>query len=292
MRVPEFKYYLPATLTEACELGRELGDGACYIAGGTDLLVDLKDGRRTTSHVIALRSIPGLGEITSDDDYLRIGAMTTLTEVAESEEVLKVFPVLREAVLHIGSVQIRNQGTIGGNFCGAVPCADAPPVCIAGEARLKIEGVNGERIVAAQEFFVAPREPALEPGELLTEVLIPHQPGDSGASYQRFSLRKGTALAVASVAARIVLDGGKIAGARVVLGSVAPVPLPAVECAGIVEGEEPSDELFKDAARATASEARPITDIRGSEQFRRDLVEVLTFRALREAAVRAKGAVA
>lgn len=289
MKVPEFTYHLPATLSEACELGRELGAEACYIAGGTDLLVDLKDGRRTTGHVVALRSIPELKQISSEDNLLRIGAMTTLSEIAESEDTGRVFPVLREAVLHIGSIQIRNQGTIGGNFCGAVPCADAPPVCIAGEAQLRIVGVEGERTLPAEEFFIAPREPALEPGELLVEVLIPRQPGNSGASYQRFSLRKGTALAVASVAVRIVMDGGKIADARVVLGSVAPVPLPASECAGLLEGEPPSEELFRRAAKAAAAEAEPITDIRGSEQFRRDLVEVLTFRALHEAGERAGG---
>ncbi len=287
MKVPEFTYHLPATLSEACELGRELGDEACYIAGGTDVLVDLKDGRRTTGHVIALRAIAELKQINSEDTLLRIGAMTTLSEIAESEEVRLIFPVLREAVLHIGSVQIRNQGTIGGNFCGAVPCADAPPVCIAGEAQLRIVGVEGERTLPAEEFFVAPRESALEPGELLVEVLIPRQPGNSGASYQRFSLRKGTALAVASVAARIVMDGGKIAAARIVLGSVAPVPLPSAGCAGLLEGDPPSDELFRSVAKAAAADAKPITDIRGSEQFRRDLVEVLTFRALQEAGTRA-----
>lgn len=287
MQIPDFSYHRPASIAEACELGRSLGREARYLAGGTELLVDLREKRRSIRHVIALRDIPDLGAIHLQDGLLRIGALATLEEVAESEEVRKAYPALREAALTIGSVQIRNRGTIGGNFCGAVPCADTPPICIAGGARLRIVGVEGERSIPAEEFFIAPRESALEPGELLAEVLIPAQPPASGASYQRFSLRHGSSLAVASAAARIVFAQRKIAEARVVLGAVAPVPLPAEACSALLAGAPPSEELFRRAAETAAAEARPITDIRGGEAFRRDLVEVLTLRALLEAAARA-----
>jgi carbon-monoxide dehydrogenase medium subunit len=289
MRSTAFEYHRPATLAEACQLGRTHHSVACFLAGGTELVVDLKQERVSVGHVISLRDIEGLDRIRVEDDFLRIGAMVKLADVAQSEEVAEHFPALREAVSAIGSIQIRNMGTIGGNFCGGVPCADSPPVCIAGEARLRIVGTDGEREVAAAEFFRSPREAVLDPGELLTEILIPVQPDDSGTSYQRFSLRRGSALAVASVAARIVLDEGVISDARVVLGAVAPVPLLAVECAGILIGERPVGDLFQQAAKVAAGEAKPITDIRGSRSFRKDLVQILALRALNEATARAGG---
>ncbi|MFC1500312.1 FAD binding domain-containing protein [Candidatus Zixiibacteriota bacterium] len=291
MIIPEFTYHRPTTLAEACELGRSLGDQACYLAGGTDLFVDLKQKRRTTGHVISLANLPGLDTITIDNGSLRIGAMTRLTGVARSEEVKLAYPALSEAVSAIGSEQIRNQGTIGGNFCGAVPCADSPPICIAGDAMLKISDGTGERIMAAGEFISSPRVHTLKPGEVLLEVTIPAQPDHSGASYQRFSLRHGSALAVASVAARLTVEDGKIGDARVVLGAVAPVPLTAAGCAGELIGQVPSDDIFRKAAAVAASEASPLTDIRGSEEFRRNIVEVLTIRALHEALERAGGVV-
>ncbi len=289
METPEFTYHRPTTLAEACELGRTLGEQVCYLAGGTDLFVDLKQKRRSARHVISLATVPGMDGIVIDGESLRIGAMTSLTDVARSQEVQKAFPALSEAVSTIGSEQIRNQGTIGGNFCGAVPCADSPPVCIAGEAVLRISNGTDERTLPAEVFFSSPRVNALAPGEVLLEITIPAQPAHSGVSYQRFSLRHGSALAVASVAARLVLDGEKIGDARVVLGAVAPVPLLATGCAGELTGKVPSEDLFRAAAAAAAKEARPITDIRGSEEYRRDIVEVLTFRALQEAVVRAGG---
>lgn len=290
MEIPEFTYHRPETLTEACKLGRIHGDTVRYLAGGTELLVDLKEGFDSAGHLISLGGIPNIEHIVIDDQFLRIGAMSTLEDIATSEEVIQVFPALREAVLAIGSVQIRTRGTIGGNFCGAVPCADTPPVCICGESELKIVSEDSERTIPAEEFFLSPRRSVLEPGELLVEISIPLQPANSGVSYKRFSLRHGSSLAVASSAARIVLDGTQISDARVVLGAVAPVPLLAVDCMGFLGGESPSEDIFRQASKTAASEAKPITDIRGSEDFRRDLVEVLTFRALLDAATRAKGA--
>lgn len=290
MGIRGFTYHRPATLTQACELGRALAGEVRYLAGGTDLLVDLRQKRDTAEHLISLRDVPDLTYIHTDGDVLRIGALATLADVGASPAVHEMFPALGEAVLTVGSVQVRELGTIGGNFCRAVPCADSPPVCIAGQAQVTIAGTADERTVDAEAFFVGARETVLAPGEILTEIRIPRQPPMSGASYQRFSLRRGAALAVAAVAVRVVLDGERIAEARPVLGAVAPVPLFAEECAGMLGGQVPSEELFARAAQAAAGEAQPITDLRGSEEFRRDLVEVLTVRALREAVVRAGGA--
>ncbi len=276
-------------MEEACELGLNLGEKARFLAGGTELLVDLKEERDSADHLIALQKIPGLDTISLDEGFLVIGALTTLADIYRSETVRHFLPALCDAISNLGSEQIRNQGTIGGNFCGAVPCADTPPVCIAAGARVRISGTVSQRLLPAADFILAPRKSALEPGELLTAIEIPEQPESSGTSYQRFSLRHGSALAVASVAARLVLKEKKIEEAAVVLGAVAPIPLAAARCIDLLVGESSSDEIFRSAGRIAAEEARPITDIRGSEEYRRNLVEVLTVRALKEAADTAGG---
>jgi carbon-monoxide dehydrogenase medium subunit len=218
MVLPDFAYHRPDNLADACTLGRTHGPDARFLGGGTDVLVDLGQGGCGTKHLISLGSIPDLNRIHAKPGLLHIGAMVTIEEVARSAEVMQVIPALCKAASRIGSVQVRNRATIGGNFCGAVPCADTPPIGIAGDASLQIVGPDGERIVAARDFFVGPRESVLEPGELLVEIRFAHQPPSSGMSYQRFSLRHGSALAVASVAARVVLEGHTITDASVVLG--------------------------------------------------------------------------
>jgi carbon-monoxide dehydrogenase medium subunit len=288
MEICDFAFHQPTTLSEACELGRQYGPDARFLAGGTELLPDLKQQRDTAQHVIELRLIPGLKEIRHDGQLLRIGVAATLSEIAESPTVQRAFPALSEAILTMAAVQIRNRGTLGGNFCGAVPSADTPPICIAGDAEVRLAGVDGERTLPSEEFFLGPRETVLQPGELLVEVTIPTPPKNSGASYQRFALRRATALAVAGVAARVDLSNGKISKARVVLGAVAPVPLLAVACGETLAGERPTEKLFARAADVAAGEARPITDLRGSAEFRRELVKILTLRALRMAVARAE----
>lgn len=289
MRLCDFTYHRPGTLTEAFALARSLGEQALFLAGGTELLPDFKRGRDSARHLISLRDIPSLGEIRDDGEFLHLGAMASLEEVATSPLILRAFPALAEAAAVVGGIQIRHQGTIGGNFARAVPCADTPPPCLVGRARVRLVGSDGERTLPAEEYFTGPRQTVMRPGEILQEILLPVQPEHSGASYQRFALRRGAALPVASVAARLVLEGETIREARVALGAVAPVPLLTAGCARILDGESISADLFARAAKVAAAEARPISDIRGSAAFRRDLVEVLTVRVLREAAARARG---
>jgi carbon-monoxide dehydrogenase medium subunit len=289
MEICDYTYHRPKSLAAACELGRTFGSEGRYLAGGTELIVDLKNKRDRADHVISLQDVTELKEIFQAGDVLHIGALATLSEVAEATAVRAAFPVLREAVLSMGGVQIRNQGTIGGNFCRAVPCADTPPICIAAGARLKVIGAESERTIPAEDFFLGPRQTVLQPDEILVEIQIPAQPQTSGASYQRFSLRRGLALAVASVAAVVVLEDKKIRAARVVLGSVAPLPLLVGECSQFLVGQVPTDDLFRRTSACAAAAAQPITDLRGSEAYRRELVEVLTLRALTKAATRARG---
>ena len=287
MEICDFTYHRPTSLDEACALGRELGASARYLAGGTDVLVDLKTQRYGVEHLVALDRVEDLSAIRADDDGLHIGGMATLSAVANSEAVHNAFVALPEAISRMAAVQIRNRGTIGGNFCAAVPCADTPPICVAGGAKLRIVGSEGERWVGAADFFTGPRQTVLERCEVLAEILIPPQPSTSGARYERFGRRCSSVTAVASVAARLVLEEGRIADARVVLGAVAPTPLLVRAASKPLHGSEPSETLFAEAARIAADAARPITDVRGTEDFRRSLVETLTLRALREAQARA-----
>jgi len=287
MSAAGFVYHRPATLADACALGLELGADAAFLAGGTELLPDFHRGRESATHLIALDRITGLSSIQSGADGLRIGALVTVGAVAQSAEVGAWLPALAEAARALGTPQIRSLATIGGNFCRAVPCADLPPVGIVAGARLRLARVTGTREVSAEQFFVGPRKTVLEPGEILQDILIPPQPVRAGLSYQRFALRRGPALAVASVAARVVLEGETIVEARIALGAVAPVPSLAPRAAALLQGHPLSADRLAQAAAAAAAEARPITDIRGTEAFRRELVEVLTRRALEQAAGRA-----
>jgi carbon-monoxide dehydrogenase medium subunit len=289
MKTRGFTYHRPRSVAEACALAASLGERTHFLAGGTELLTDLKRGRIEADHVVSLTAVGDLSGIRSDGDGLRIGAMTRLEDVARSREVRDTHPVLAEAVGAIGCLQIREQGTIGGNFCGAVPCADSPPACIVCGATLRIVGPGGERSLPAEEFFLGPRETVLEAGEILTEIRLPMPAEGSGAAYERFALRKGMAVAVASVAAGLRLDGETVAQARVALGAVAPIPLLSLGSAGALTGRPATAEAFEEAGRAAAKEARPICDVRGSDEYRRDVVAVLTRRALERAVARARG---
>lgn len=290
MAIPDFSYHRPVSLAEACALGVQLGADAAFLAGGTELLPDYHRERETARHLIALDGLRELRGIEVERGWLRIGGLATIAEVAASPVVRRWLPALADAARAIGSPQIRSQATIGGNFCRAVPCADTPPAAIVGGARIRLAGPGGERELDAERFFTGPRQTALVPGEVLTAILVPEQPARSGASYRRFARRRGSALAVASVAARITLEGETIREARLALGAVAPVPMLAGRAAAMLQGEAPSPELFAVAAELCAEAALPISDLRGSADFRRELVTVLARRALAESAERAGGA--
>lgn len=289
MHIGDFVFHRPTSLAEASRLSRELGEGTWFLAGGTDVVPDLKRRLHAARHLISLAGIDELEGITQTSDGLEIGALTTHASIASSELVRSVFPALCDATGSIGGPQVRRQGTIGGNWCGGVPCADTPPVCIVAEARAVITDGQTEREIGAADFITAPRETALARGEVMRCIRIPSPRKHSGASYQRFTLRKGLALAVASVAVAIDLEASRIKTARVALGAVGPRPIVAKTSIAALEGQPPTAEVFSAAAQAAAADARPITDIRGTVQYRREIVEVLIRRALTQALQRARG---
>ncbi len=288
MAPSDFVLHRPQTLDEACALGLKHQLNAAFLAGGTELLVDLRSGRKKVGHVISLNDLSELKSIRVQDDWLCIGSLCLLSEIAESPVVKDFFPPLSEAIETMAAVQIRNLGTMGGNFCCAVPCSDTPPISIAAGAELVVAGCKGERTIPAEKFHLEPRVTVMDKDEVLREIRIPAQPPSSGASYQRFGLRRGMALSVAAVAARIDLKDGLISSARVVMSSVAPIPLVATRTAAELIGKPPGPELFDTAAGLAAEESQPISDLRGSEGYRRQLVQVLTGRALTVAAERAQ----
>ena len=289
MALNPFILHKPATAAEACQLAAKHGRKAAFLAGGTELLVDLRSGRKSVAHVIDLGKLTELREIRRDGDDLVIGALAVLADIAASDLVRDFIPALAETINQMAGRQIRNLGTMGGNFCCGVPCSDTPPIACAAGAEIVILGTEGERTVPAREFVLAPRVTVLRPGEILRSIRIPAQPPTSGLSTQRFTLRRGSALAVASVSAWLDLDGETIGDARIVMGAVGPMPVFAERSAQLLIGQPPGPDLFAEAGRTAATEAQPISDLRGSEQYRRDIVEVLTTRALSEASRRAKG---
>jgi carbon-monoxide dehydrogenase medium subunit len=284
--IPDIAFHRPETIAEACALSRTLGPAAAFLAGGTELLPDYQRGRESARQLISLGRIAELRGITPGRNGLRIGALVTLAEIAASAEVQSFMPALATAARAVGSAQVRTVATIGGNVCRAVSCADMPPVLIVAEGALRLIGTGGERTLPLEQFLLGARRTALLPGEMLVEVVLPNQPQHSAAEYERFARRRGSSLAVAAVAARITLEGGRIRGARVALGAVAPAPLLVGAAAELLEGARPSDALFEQAARLCAAAALPISDLRGSAAFRHELVAVLARRALAAAAAR------
>jgi carbon-monoxide dehydrogenase medium subunit len=286
----EVKIEEPTDLSALLDLLNAYPGRATIIAGGTDVVVDMKTFGEMPELLVSLARVPGLQEIQEKDGELLLGALLTPNEIAGSDIVDKRLPALAEAARSMGAFQIRNLATLGGNICRASPSADLPPTLIAAGAEAVILGQKGERRMPVRQIFKGVRETALAPSEVLTQIVIPQQPPRSGISYKPFKLRAANALAVASAAARITLDDeGRIADAVVVLGAVAPIPMVAEKSSAMLSGKEPSPSLFEKAAEEAGKEARPISDVRGSETHRRSLVTVLTRRALEEALSRARG---
>lgn len=291
MHVPDLELHEVNTLADtAAGLARYAPD-ARLLAGGTDLLVDLKAGRVSVGHVISIRSVEGLRGVSEDRDGLRIGALTTVTQLDRAPAVRERYAPLLDATRKMAAPQVRNAATVGGNIASAVPCADLPPILTALNASVMLWSPDGEREVPLEAFFTGPRQTVREDTEVLTAIRVPAPPAGFGAAYARFGLRDGNTIAVAAVAASLLLGkDGNVREARVVLGAVAPIPrlVPAADAALI--GQPPTEAAFQAAAKAAMAAAEPISDVRGSAEYRRELVGVLTCQALAMACARAQEA--
>lgn len=280
----EFDFLSPRTLDEAVQMLAQ-GDGQIQLlAGGTDLLLHMREGTVAPGIVMSLKQLSELRKIEATDEAgLRIGAMATLRQVARSPELQRQAPCLVETALLMASEQIRSLATVGGNLCNAAPSADMAPPLIALDAAVRIIGPAGERRLPLEEFFLGPGQTALQPNELLAEIEVPSTL--RATRYLRLTPRANMDIAVVGVAAGLQLVDGAVSSARVVLGAVAPVPLRVRAAEDALLGQELSTETIRTAATIAAQACSPISDVRGSEWYRRRMVDVLvrrTFNALSE----------
>jgi carbon-monoxide dehydrogenase medium subunit len=273
--------YKPTTLNDAFAFLIEHGDDAAVLAGGTDLLVDLRVQRRNEHHLVSLANITELRGITNTNNGVTIGAATTLNDLLKSDVIQHNYPAIIEATQVMGSNQIRNTGTIGGNIASAVPSADLPPVLLVLSAEVVLASQNGERTVPICEFFQGVRKTCVAIGEIVKSISLPNPKGS--AVYERFDLRQGNSLAVAAVAANITMEDNTITDAKVALGAVAPTPGIVGGVNDILVGNRVSDSLIGEVAQLSMRAANPITDLRGSAQYRRELVGILATRAIKRA---------
>lgn len=288
MRIEDLEFHSPSSLAEASVLLNALGGDARVIAGGTDVLADLKQGLISAANLVSLGKIDELKTIEMKNDGLWIGALVTPNQIADSEVLHEIFPGLSDAGASMAGMQIRNLATIGGNICSAVPSADLPPSLLTVEAEALLASHDMERSVSLSEFFVGPRKTVIRSSEILAAIHVPLLPEGTGTAYKKFQLRGASALAVVGAAARITLKGNKIDKALVAIGASAPTPILIDEAADFLAGKEPSEENFRKAGALAEKGVKPITDLRGSDGYRRDLAKVLTVRALQSAFQRIK----
>lgn len=283
MIIPEFEYVSPQTLQEACSLLVQYGDSAKVLAGGSDLLVKMKDGLMKPAYLVSLKNLDSLKAIRYEiGTGVIIGARATHNEVMNNSILQEKYRSVCEAAHSMAANQIRNIGTVGGNLVNAVPSADIPPILIALDAQVRIVGTGGERAVPLEDFFLGPGKTVLENGEILAEIIIPDQP-TTGSNYIKSALRRAGALAVAGVASSVSVSDGTFQDVRIVLGAVAPTPMRARQAENVLRGKKISQELIDEAGKVAGAESKPISDIRGSIEYRRNLVDVLTRRSLKAA---------
>jgi carbon-monoxide dehydrogenase medium subunit len=284
--LPRFQYHAPATVEEALGLLATL-DQAKPFAGGTDLVPLMREAAFRPSHLVDLNRITELNYIREDSGFICIGATATHTQVAASPIAAKA-PALVDAVSHIGSPQVRNRATITGNLCNASPAADSAPPLLVHEAEVTIRSLDDTRIIPLGDLFAGPKLNSLEPDEIVTEIRFPVPPVGSGSSFKRIGRRKAFTLSVVSSAAYVEMGGGEVEEARLAFGSVAETPVSTPDVEAMLRGKPLTDELLEEAAEAVKSSVAPITDVRGTAEYRRDMCGVLLKRTLTEAAERAR----
>ena len=283
MYLPDFDYYAPDSVAEACELLSQFGDSAKVLSGGTDLIPKMKNDLIAPKVMVSIKNIPGLKKI----EYVPgrgvvIGATSTHNDLVFSEIIQEKYLSVSNGAQTMAANQVRHIGTVGGNIVSAVPSADIAPIMIALNANAVIVGPDGERTLPLEDVFTGPFKTVLAQNEILTEVVIPDQLM-TGSTYFKFALRKAGALAVVGVAAAVQVENDIIKDVRIALGAVAPKPMRAVMAEEFLKGKLITDELLEEAGRIASTECKPISDFRASEEYRRDLVRVYVKRALKRA---------
>ncbi len=281
MLLPKFDFHEPKTLNEACQILAEYGTQARLLAGGTDLMVNMKKKILSPQQVVSISRIPELKNLETSADHVRIGACFTVADLCESDAIQRHLSALSEGAKNLGTPLIRNLATIGGNIGSARPAADLPPPLMAYGAQAVLVSVSGSRTVPLDQFFLGPGFTTMKPDEILSEIQVPLLPSGAGAGYINIGVRKGQDCNLVNVASFIALNAdGTIQNARVVMGCVGPFPLRARTAENMLMGQKPDPALFASAGAAASSDSTPIDDFRGTATYKRDMVGVLTRRTL------------
>jgi aerobic carbon-monoxide dehydrogenase medium subunit len=289
--VKDFTYLRPTSLGEAVGLLAEHRGKTKILAGGTDLMLQLQDGLFAPDFVVDVRHVPELNGLDFNPATgLTIGAATPLRQVETSALVREKYPHVASAAGEIGSVQIRNLGSFGGNICTATPSGDGLPALVSLDATARIASVRGERTVSLATFFTGVRRTVLEPDELLVDVKVPAPQQYSSGAYVKLDTRPQMDLAIVGVAVTLTLaaDRETIKKAAICLGAVAVTPIRVPEAEEILLGRTATDDVLAQAGAAAARAARPISDVRASAEYRREQCDLMTRRAIRQALERAK----
>ena len=285
-----FDYHEPISLAEAVDIGARFGAAGRFLAGGTDLIIQMRRGKVAPRHVVSLHRVPGLGVIEANG-HVRLGALVTHRAIERCAAFQGRLRALVEGAEVVGGHQVRNVGTVGGNVVNASPAADVVPVLLTLDASVVCVGADGERTVALEEFLVGPGQTTRRPGELVTAVHFAVPPERSATAFLKAGRRRAMEISVVCVAARLTLDatGERCEEARVALGAVAPTTWRAREAERVLEGRAVTPAALREAGRAAAAECQPISDVRASARYRRLLVETLVPRALARCVERIRG---
>lgn len=286
-----FEYHQPGSLAEAVDLGARFGDDGRFLAGGTDLIIQMRRGTAAPGHVVSLHRVPGLGAIDANG-HVRVGALVTHRAIERCVAFQRRLPALVEAAQVVGGHQVRNVGTVVGNVVNASPAADVVPVLLTLDAAVVCVGADGERTVALADFLVGPGRTIRRPGELVTAVHFAPPAERSSSAFLKAGRRRAMEISVVCVAARLTLDaaGERCGEVRIALGAVAPTAWRAREAERVLEGRVVTQASMEEAGRAAAAECRPISDVRASARYRRLLVETLVPRALARCVERLRNA--
>ncbi|MFN7770731.1 MAG: FAD binding domain-containing protein [Planctomycetaceae bacterium] len=286
----DFDYSAPTSVAEAVRLLNQSPGAGRPLAGGTDLIDQLRLGRHQPELVVDIKRIPELNVLELSSRGLRLGAAVPCSRIYSDAGIAQEYAALVDSARIIGGVQIQNRASVGGNLCNSGPAADSTPSLIALGARAVIAGPQGTREVPVEEFCTGPGKNVLHRGEVLVELRFPPRPANSGSHYRRFIPRNEMDIAVVSVGALVELDasGERIKSARIALGAVGPTPLFAREASSGLAGRSPTVETLTEAAQAAQAIATPIDDMRGTKEFRRHVTGVLVRRVLEECVQRAR----
>ncbi len=283
---PRFEYHAPSTLDEAIALLNDYGPEASVLAGGQSLIPLMKLRLAVPSHVVDINRVPGLDGIREENGVLHIGSLTRESDLDASEMVRSGYPIIHDTTAVIADPLVRNLATVGGNLAHADPANDHPATMVALGADVVARGPGGERVIPVGDFFEGPLTTSLLQGEILTEIRVARPTAGSGSAYLKLERKVGD-YATAGVAVVLALDDGVCQRAGIGLTNAGPTPVKASAAEDFLAGRRLDDETVREAARLAAQEAQPTADLRGSAEYKRDMVRVLTERSIRLALVRA-----